>query len=152
MKITGIILWIIAVVMLCLGCGLIQVKSSDQSYEKSTAVVTGIESTTYYSDDYQRNVTEYCVKFTYKTQEGQSVSFEQGKFGGPCKINSTDYKVGEHVPVYYDPSNPSTSAELTGTRNGEEMAETIGAYCLIALAILCIVIGTVLFVKGRAKN
>ena len=156
MKIAGVILGIIGIMFLCMGGLFILVKYSKgvslQNDEQATAVVTGIEHSHYYSQEDDREVDSYCAEFTFKTKEGQTISFKQGSIDNACTIDSNDYQVGEQVPVYYDPSNPANTAALTKGEDRFESVLAIMAIIFIPLAILFIVLGVGLFVMGLVKS
>ncbi len=142
MKIAGVILGIIGIMFLCM---VLAKYSALQNDEQATAVVTGIEHSHYYSQQDDNEEDRYCAEFTFKTKEGQTFSFKQGSIDNACTGDSSDYQVGEHVPVYYDPSDPANSAALT-------KGLAIMAIIFIPLAILFIVLGVGLFVTGLGKS
>ena len=161
MKIAGVILWIIAVVLLCVGGFLILAtygnKSTMQTDEQATAVVTGNERHAYYGNYNEQGIQYYyCAEFQFQTREGRTISIKQADSTDlPCASSvseSPDYKVGQQVPVYYDPSDPAHTVQIAAdVKNGYTAAVVIGVIVLI-LTILCVVVGSALFVMGSARS
>ena len=163
MKISGIILWVIGVMLLCLGGVLILAtignRDTLQNDRQATAVVTGNDRHDYYGNYNEQGLQYfYCAEFQFRTEDGRTVSVKQSDSTDlPCASHvseSPDYKVGQQVPVYYDPADPAHTVQIAAdVKNGYTASVVIGVTVLI-LSILCVVIGSVLFVKdlrGRRR-
>jgi len=161
MKIAGVILWIISIVLLCVGGFLILAnygnRNTMQNDEQAVAVVTGNERHAYYGNYNEEGIQYYyCAEFQFQTKDGQTISVKQvDSTDLPCASNvstSPDYQIGQQVPIYYDPSNPAHTVQIAAdVKNGYITAMVIGVIVLI-FTILCVVVGSVLFVKGLARS
>ncbi len=77
MKITGVILWIIGVVLLAVGgYMLVKEKLFLLTAQQATAIVTGNERYTHESSDYGTQ-HYYCSAFQFQTKDGRSISFSE---------------------------------------------------------------------------
>jgi len=155
MKITGVILWIVGILTLCVGAALILAqysqKNSTKNDEQATAVVTGIEHSQYYSEENASEEDSYCAEFTFQSKEGQTISFKQGSISDSC-TDPSDYTVGEQVPVYYDPHDPAGTATLAkGEDRFESFLVVMGSISIcIAVPLLLVCVG--LFVMDRVRS
>lgn len=120
MKNIGVIFFLIGIILIGLG-GYIFVREQlfIQTAEQAIAVVTGNESVMYTGTDVnEMGIQQYfCSAFQFQTRDGQTISFKetQGKLNqASCANLGTlpDYEIGQDVPVYYDPRDPSNSAQI----------------------------------------
>jgi Protein of unknown function (DUF3592) len=158
MKNSRVIVGIIGIVLLCCGgigaIGAIwainNTRNISQNDEQAIAVVTGNEEHHTQSNFY------YCAEFQFQTKEGQTISFKQDDSTNvPCSgaaSASPDYKIGQQVPVYYDPHDPAHTAQLVAWVKNEYITALVIGVPILIVAILCIIGGLVLFVKGLAKS
>ncbi|MCL4529104.1 MAG: DUF3592 domain-containing protein [Chloroflexi bacterium] len=151
MKITGIILWIIGVVILAVGGYLlVRERLFQQSAEQATAVATDNKQYTYTSSD--NGVQHYyCTGFQFQTKDGRNISFKEDDSTDVSCADldmPPDYQVGQQVPVYYDPRDPAGSVQIP---KSVSLNYDSGAIVLAAGA-LCIVIGMGSFWFGLTRG
>ena len=153
MKSAGVILWIIGIVLLGVGgYMLIQEKLFLLNAERATAIVTGNDRYTYQPNEYGTQ-HYYCSEFQFQTRDGQSISIQEsdgnGNQGGCGDLDAPpDYQTGQQVPVYYDPGDPTNTAQ---TPKAVKIDYDGGVIVLVA-ALICIVVGLVLFWIGLAGS
>ncbi len=119
MKFTGTILVVIGILLIGLG-GTIFIREQVfiRTAEQAVAVVTGNESVNYTGNINTMGIQQYyCSVFQFQTRGGQTISFKEteGRLNstGCGDLNSApDYKIGQEVPVYYDPRDPANTAQI----------------------------------------
>jgi uncharacterized protein DUF3592 len=157
MKTSGVIVGIISMLLLCCGgigaIGAIwaidNARNISQNDEQAIAVVTGNE------EHHTQSSFYYCAEFQFQTKEGQTISFKQDDSTNvPCgeASASPDYQVGQQVPVYYDPHDPAHTVQLVAWVKNEYVTTLVLGVPVLIVAILCIVGGLVLFVRGLVKS
>ncbi|HEY9153117.1 MAG TPA: DUF3592 domain-containing protein [Anaerolineales bacterium] len=153
MKITGIIFWAIGIVLLGVGAYMVvREKLFLQSSEQATATVTGNQSYTYTSSDY--GVQHYYYsEFQFETKAGQSISIREsdgnGNQGGCAELDAPpDYQTGQQVLVYYDPRNPTDTAQIPKAVS----MNYYGGEIVLVIAFICIVIGLIFFGIGLPRS
>jgi hypothetical protein len=144
MKITGVIFWIIGVVLLAVG-GFLLVKEKLflLNSPQAIATVTGNQRYTYESNDYGTQ-HYYCSAFQFQTQDGRSISFnEDDSTGVPCADLDMppDYQPGQQVPIYYDPRDPANTVQIPKSVN----LNYDGGVIVLVASFICIVVGLALF-------
>ncbi|MGA7193100.1 MAG: DUF3592 domain-containing protein [Anaerolineales bacterium] len=151
MKIAGVILWIIGVALLAVGgYMLVKEKLFLFSSQQATAIVTGNERYTYESNE---NGTQhyYCSDFQFQTKDGRSISFrEDDSTEVPCADLDMppDYQTGQKVPVFYDARDPAHTVQIAKSVS----LDYDGGVIVLVAAVICIVIGLVLFWIGLVRS
>lgn len=138
MKIAGIVVGIIGLLFLGLaGYLFVQEQLFLQRAEPTTAVVMSNKRYTYTGQVNENGVQHYyCSEFQFKSQDGRGFTFEEPDC---AQLDSPpDYKVGQRVPVYYDPQDPGNTVQM---RNSE-YSNTLAAAGSGALVVL---LGLVLY-------
>jgi len=146
MKIVGVIFWIIGILLLCVGGVLLVSGKSDennilQNYAQANAVVTGNECRVGLINNNPNLQYKYCWEFEFKTKDGQTISFNK---------QNAAYRIGQQVPVYYDPHDPAHTVEIAADVKNDYLA-ILGGIILV-FAILSLVVGTAFFVAGLVRG
>jgi len=119
MKIVGTVLAVIGIILIGSG-GFIFVREQIfvHTAEQAVAVVTGNESVNYTGNVNEMGIQHYyCSVFQFQTMDGQTFPFKEGE-GRLNQANcgyldsAPDYKIGEEVPVYYDPRDPGNTVQI----------------------------------------
>ena len=153
MKITGIIFWVIGIVLLAVGAYmLVREKLFLQSSDRATAVVTANERYTYTSNEYGVQ-HYYCSDFQFQAKNGQSISIKEsddnGDQGGCAELDAPpDYQTGQQVPVYYDARDPANTAQIPKAVS----LNYSGGEIVLVGAFIGIVIGLIFFGIGFARS
>ncbi len=151
MKTTGLIMTALGILLLAVGGYLFAREQLFlRSADHALAVVTDNSVYTYTSNDYGVQ-HYYCSKFQFQTTDGQSVSLEEsdstniscGDLDQP-----PDYQTGQQVPVYYDPRNPTESAQIP-----KSVKQSYDGTMIIAIGgILLLAIGLGLYWSGFLRG